>query len=377
MRVLLISHTCQSITQGQPRARYLSELPGINLEVLIPDRWFNSREWKNAQKPSNPPYKCRVEKVVWPWLGPIQSYLHWYPKLKKVLKEYKPYIIDIWEEPWSLVSAHACWLKNRILPKTKIVSETEQNINKSLPFPFEPLRLYTIKNTDFAIGRSKEAIKVLQAKGYKGSTEVIPNGVDVQMFHPLDRESCRRELGIFGFTLGYAGRLVKEKGLMDIIDALSLCEKNINFIFVGDGPFQKSLENKVKEIGKTKQVRFIPKHPLEKLPKIMNAIDALVLISHTTKSWKEQFGRVIAEANACQTPAIGSNSGAIPDTIGKAGLVVPEKDPKALAAAITKLQKNPELRNELGLIGRKQAEEKYSWEHIALRLKSIYEKLIN
>ena len=377
MRVLLISHTCQSIAQGQPRAEYLAKFSNIELKVLIPDRWLHYGSWRSAQISDNTPYVCKAEKVAWPWVGPAQWYFHWYPGLKKILQEFKPDIIDIWEEPWSLVSAHTCWLKNRILPNTKVISESEQNISKSLPFPFESLRSYTLKNVNFAIGRSKGAVEVLRAKGYKGSAEVIPNGVDIQLFRPLERESCRRKLGIFGFTLGYVGRFVEEKGLMDIIDALSLCEENINFVFVGGGPFQKNLENKVKEIGKTKQVHFIPSQPLDKLPQIMNALDALVLVSHTTKRWKEQFGRVIIEANACQTPVIGSDSGAIPDTIGKEGLVVPEKNPKALAVAITQLHKNPDLRNELGLLGRKQAEEKYSWEQIALRLKNIYEQLIN
>ncbi len=66
----------------------------------------------------------------------------------------------------------------------------------------------------------------------------------------------------------------------------------------------------------------------------MNAIDVFVLPSRTTPRWKEQFGRVIIEAQACGTPVIGSDSGAIPEVVGKGGWIVPERDPPGLANAL-------------------------------------------
>jgi glycosyltransferase involved in cell wall biosynthesis len=89
----------------------------------------------------------------------------------------------------------------------------------------------------------------------------------------------------------------------------------------------------------------------------MNALDVLVLPSRTTESWKEQFGRVIIEAHACQTPVIGSSSGAIPDVVGAGGMVVPERDPSALAAAMMQMASSPEQRAEMGRHGRAQVEE--------------------
>jgi len=382
MRVLLISHTCQSVTEGQARVEYLAKLGDIDLRVLIPDRWFHYGKWRMPQIPRNPAYSCEAGKVIWPWLCTAQWYLHWYPGLHKILQEFKPDIIDLWEEPWCLVSAHTCWLRNRILPRTKIVSETEQNINKSLPFPFEIFRSYTLKNADFVICRSNGALEVLRKKGYHGQAEIIPNGVDINLFRPLDRIACRRELGISGFTIGYVGRLVKEKGLIDIIEALSMCPDNVNCIFVGDGPLRKRLLRRSLTLashadeGKMNRVRFIPTMLQEELPKVMNAIDVLVLVSSTTKRWKEQFGRVIAEAGACGTAVIGSDSGAIVEIVGEAGLTILERDPKALTCAINRLHEDPSLRSRLGAIGRKQAEDNYSWEHVAGRLKDIYSRML-
>jgi glycosyltransferase involved in cell wall biosynthesis len=80
----------------------------------------------------------------------------------------------------------------------------------------------------------------------------------------------------------------------------------------------------------------------------MRELDALVLPSRTTSVWKEQFGRVIVEAMACQTPVIGSDSGAIPEVIGDAGLIFPEGDAHALGNCLRRLIESPDLRRELG-----------------------------
>jgi glycosyltransferase involved in cell wall biosynthesis len=66
-------------------------------------------------------------------------------------------------------------------------------------------------------------------------------------------------------------------------------------------------------------------------------------MSETTATWKEQFGRVIIEAQACGTPVIGSSSGAIPLVIGEGGWVVREGSAKALANLLDRLAEDPQL----------------------------------
>ena len=257
-------------------------------------------------------------KIAWPWVGPAQYYLHWYPGLAGTLRRFRPDVIDLWEEPWGLVSAQACWLRDRLLPQAKIVSETEQNVNRQLPPPFESLRRYTLSRADYAVGRSGEALQVLRDKGYVGPGSVVPNAVDADLFRPLDREQCRADLNIPGFVAGYVGRLVEEKGLTEFVEALRFCSDDVHCVFVGDGPLRGALEAQAKALGKAAQVHFLPGRPQRELPPLMNAFDALTLMSRTTPTWKEQFGRVIIEAQACATPVIGSSSGAIPEVVGTA-----------------------------------------------------------
>ena len=155
IRVLLISHTCQSETEGQPKAERLAEMADIQLKVITPDRWKHYGQWRKADQNQRAVRgNVSAERVRWPWAGPAQFYLHWYPRLKRILLEFRPDVIDLWEEPWALVSAHACRLRNRLLPEARIVSETEQNIDKALPFPFERFRTYTLQNADWVVGHA-------------------------------------------------------------------------------------------------------------------------------------------------------------------------------------------------------------------------------
>ena len=317
MRVLLVGQQFQVRSEGQPKAEQLALLPGIELRILVPDRYRAEGQWRAPEIPHAARYDYAVEKVVWPWTGPGQWYLHWYPRLSKVLTEFRPEIVDLWEEPWGLMSAHMCWLRNRLLPDARIISETEQNVKKVLPFPFEKFRAYTLRNASFVVGRNAEAITITRGKGYNGAARVVGNGVDVDLFRPMDREKCKAEYGFKKFVIGYVGRIVEQKGLMEAVEALEKVPDDVQLVFVGSGPFQVQLEHRAKELGKEGQIRFLPLRPREELPRLMNALDVLILPSRTTTRWKEQFGRVIIEAHACGTPVIGSDSGAIPEVIWK------------------------------------------------------------
>ena len=275
-----------------------------------------------------------------------------------------------------MVSVHACWLRNRLLPSTKIVAETEANIPRTHPFPFRQFRSYTLRNTDYAVARQKEGVSVLRAKGYTGPVEVIGNAVDAELFCAQDRAACKRSLGLSGFVAGYVGRLVESKGLMELVEAMSILGPNagVTFAFVGSGPFQGAMEQRIATLGLRNVIRFLPSRKWEELPAVMNALDVLALVSRTTATWKEQFGRVIIEAHACGTPVIGSDSGAIPEVVDQGGLTVREGNAGEIANAIRTLRDDPALRERMGLAGRKQVEDLYTWQRVAERMRDIYFK---
>ena len=143
-------------------------------------------------------------------------------------------------------------------------------------------------------------------------------------------------------------------------------------VFAGAGEFRAALERQAQELGRSAQVRFLPARSIEELPQVMNALDALILPSWTVPSWKEQFGRVIIEAQACETPVIGSDSGAIPEIIAEGGIIFPERNPAALAKAIAHLKANPDQTRRMGRTGRLQVERNFTWRRVAEQMRDIY-----
>ena len=117
---------------------------------------------------------------------------------------------------------------------------------------------------------------------------------------------------------------------------------------------------------KSQGVHLLPPVSYANMPGVLKSLDMLVLPSVTILPLhREQFGRVLVEAMAAGVPVVGSSSGAIPEVIGDAGLVVPEGDSRALAHAIDRVLTEPDLRQTLVERGRKRVQDHYAWPVIA------------
>ncbi len=124
--------------------------------------------------------------------------------------------------------------------------------------------------------------------------------------------------------------------------------------------------------------------PHAQVPRYINLINALVLPSETNYEfktlsavgWKEQFGHVLIEAMACKVPVIGSDSGEIPNVIGDAGLIFPEKDAIALENHLRNLIEKPDLVKKLGEKGYQRARAKYTNKALAKKLLDFYEQIL-
>ena len=378
----MLSHGCQSPTEGQPKASLLGKMKDIELRVLTPDRWRDYGNWRTPHLPADASFDLRATRVCLPWLGPAQSYLHFYPDLAAQVASFGPDVINVWEEPWSLVSAHACRVRDRVCPNAKLIVETEQNIFKRLPPPFRQIRGYVLSRTDGMVARSNEAVRVLRKLGYSRSAKLVPNAVDTHIFRPMSREVSLK--GLFNetgrdwssrFIVGFIGRIVVEKGIFELLEAVARCPSDVVLLAIGSGSAVASAVQRCQKLGLQERVIFLPARNQEELPAIFGAMNVLAVPSRTTSSWKEQFGRVIIEAHACGIPVIGSSSGAIPEVIGRGGQVVAEQDPDALATAIKELRGHLVRLECLGTFGLEQVRSNYSWRAIADQMHDYYYEL--
>src|SRR5690606_25832123 len=112
----------------------------------------------------------------------------------------------------------------------------------------------------------------------------------------------------------------------------------------------------------------------EELPRLLQGMDVLAVPSLTTPGWVEQFGRVVVEAMAGGVPVVASASGALPDVVGEAGLLVPEGDPAALGEALLRVGGEPGLWERLRQAGLDRAQE-CSWERVAQRYDEVYRRM--
>jgi glycosyltransferase involved in cell wall biosynthesis len=166
-------------------------------------------------------------------------------------------------------------------------------------------------------------------------------------------------------------RLVEQKGLADLIRAIGMLDRNrFQLEIVGEGPEEAALRQLAGSLGLAEQVRF--SGPLDRI-EIARRYRQSDLF--TLASWEEAFGDVFAEALASGLPVVGSDVGGIPELIrhGTNGLLVPPRQPLALAAAIRHLADHPELRAEIGRRNRLEAVANLSWERVTTRYLSMYQ----
>ncbi len=153
----------------------------------------------------------------------------------------------------------------------------------------------------------------------------------------------RAEFGLGGrFTVGFVGRFVPEKGVSDLISAISMLEDEFGLVLIGDGPERRALEDQIQSLGLRHRCRILPPQDAQSLAASYRAMDLLVLPSKPTSAWREQYGRVLVEARLCGTKIGGSDVGAIPVVVGDPEMIFPAGDSVALARTIRRAASLPQ-----------------------------------
>lgn len=364
MRVLYVS---KALHVAAYRSKMRDLAAHVDVHAVMPERWGNA--------PSEPGDEDRVQR--WPALLHGHNHLHVYRAPGRPVDVFRPDLVHIDEEPYSAVTAQ--YVRTCGRRRVPCVFFAWQNIDKRLPVPFGALRRYVFQHARGAIAGTQEAADVLQRRGYAGPIAVIPQfGVDAERFRP-DARAARalREgtgAGEGETVIGFAGRLVEEKGVGDLLEAAAHVP-GTRVVIAGDGPAQALLAERAAREDLAGRVHFLGHVPSTRMAGCLAGFDVLVLPSHTTPTWKEQFGRVLVEAMACGVAVVGSDSGEIPRVTGPAGVIVPEGDIAALRDALQALHDRPDWRRELGGRGRARVLEQFTGERIAERTAAFYHEV--
>ncbi len=208
---------------------------------------------------------------------------------------------------------------------------------------------------------------LLKIGGNEENIDILPNIVDTNLFKP-DRNIKKERIVLF------ASNLLFEKGAhiaFNLAEKMIKADKEIKFVFIG-GPWEQKLIHRINKLKQNKNITFLYNLPKEKLIEWYNRASVFILPSKY-----EAFGRVIAEAEACETPVVTTEVGGIPEVVlnNKTGFLVKYGEWKAFEDRIKKLLFNETLTKTIGKSARRHIVRSFDKNVVVRKLVKIYENI--
>jgi glycosyltransferase involved in cell wall biosynthesis len=354
LRLLVVSHPAVLAVNQLPYAELRRH--GWDPFVVTPGVWRSEYTTSIFAREVLPDLQGQVAGLRVALPGRIQRHLY-LARVARLIAKVGPQAAFVEEEPTSVAGFQ--WGSALRRAQVPFGLQADENLDRPLPLVARAFRRWALAHAAFVAARSPSAAALLRRIRADVRAPVIP--------HHVPEWAPVRRLPREGFVVGYAGRLVPQKGLDVLIDAIAPIDGAV-LRLVGNGPIRAELEARAAARSVTLEIDSTVKH--EDMAGAYTTFDVLVLPSRTTPRWAEQFGRVLVEAMSCGVPVVGSDSGEIPWVIGctGGGLVVPEGDVAALREALVRLRDSPGLRGELAARGQEQARAQFSVAAIAARL---------
>ena len=365
MRAVVMSRVyADPVARGKLKA-----LAGLDvaLAAAVPDRWVPaglSHEQQTAWVD-----EARVRTVPIPIRGrAADQNPRWRASaLRALLTDFRPDIIQIEEEPWTRGAVVAARIARRLrLPYVVLVRE-------SLPRSYTLLARYR-RNRVLGGAAGLTAVNELAARLALRVRPNLPYRVSPQLGVrlPLTAERVPHT----GLAIGFVARLVPEKGLDLLFRACVKLEGRWSLTVVGTGPAQEELEGLAERLGLAGRVTWLGALPRDAVDQVWPRLDCVVIPSRTTPRWIETTPRAALDAMAHGVAVVGSAAGAVPETLGPAGILIPEEDVGALTEALQRLHDAPEEHLRLGALGRRRVLDQFSDAAIAQKSLAFWRELL-
>jgi glycosyltransferase involved in cell wall biosynthesis len=367
MRVLRVYHS--AVVSAWRRREVELRADGGDVSDGAPRRWNEGGEMVRLST-------SRGERVIKARTFGHHPFLFVYNPIPlwRALRTQQFDLLDIHEEPASLATFEVLALARLARAQPKVVLYSAQNISKSYPLPFRLFEWIALRRAAAVHTCNEDVSRVLADKGFTGEVVNLGLGVDVESFSPARDAAEQSQLPDRTLRVGYVGRIQEFKGVFTLLSAIGEVT-DASLTYVGGGEDTERLRAAIAARGCADRVvvRGFVDH--DELPDLYRSFDVLVTPSHDMPTVMEQFGRVVVEAMAAGVPVVVSDSGALPEVVGDAGIVVPQGDARALAAVLEHLRDSPELRRDLRVRGRARANV-FSWPHIARRQAALYRSVL-
>jgi teichuronic acid biosynthesis glycosyltransferase TuaC len=329
------------------RTKNIAQLPDTSVDVVAPvpyfPSWLKIDRWKGySQVPKEERFgELRVLHPRYPLLPgilmPFHGLLMFLGCLNQVRKLQREMRFDCIDAHYVYPDGFAAVLLGRALDIPVFVSARGSDINIFPKFVLvRPMIRWTLRQATGLIAVSAALMNLMLAlHDSKEKTRVIPNGVDSNRFHPMDRTEARKKLGIAedGVVLVSVGSLKAVKRhelLMQALLRVSGKFPDLRLYIVGEGPLRSKLEAQTEKMGLARRVILVGSKPNEELPLWFNAADISCLAS-TSEGWPN----VLMESIACGTPVVAANVGGIPEIVNSPELgQLVDNNPESFAGGI-------------------------------------------
>jgi glycosyltransferase involved in cell wall biosynthesis len=229
------------------------------------------------------------------------------------------------------------------------------------------------------VSREVHQAEIQRSGTDRAKVVMIPGGVQVEEFLEPDKVAMEQIKADWDLQsnirlIGTVGRFVPPKGYSHLLDALHTANAQypgVRSLLVGDGPLRAAMETKAEALGLLENVIFTGTR--RDIPEILALLNVFVLPS----LW-EGLPIALLEAMAAGLPVVATAVGGTPEVVidGVTGFLVPPRDPEALADAILRLLRDPDLRQRMGEAGRARVTEHFSVEQMVRKTEALYEQLL-
>ncbi|MFH1990696.1 MAG: glycosyltransferase family 4 protein [Patescibacteria group bacterium] len=268
----------------------------------------------------------------------VGLYLHW------------KYGVDIFDASEVVGGGIAAtFLKS--LTGARTVVEVQGEIFRRKSWLLKKIGRFVMKKANRVRVNSNEIFNQVKKQGVsEDKIRLVFLRIDLNLFIPNPQVSETHKIG-------YVGRLVEDKGLEDILEAVKILG-DYKLIIFGAGPLESKLKTMAKNLGISDKIEWRGFVPYNKVPEALSQIDVFVY-----PSLHEGFGRAIMEALAMEKAVVATNVGGIPDLIkdGVNGFLVKPNNPQELVLKIQELLENKELREKFGKTGREYVSKNFEW----------------